>query len=108
MTPPVASVEIVQPVPVPVKITEPDAFLPKWAQVIGWVGVPAAITFFLLGAIPGVASPIDRIVEAVKLHNQTMIDHDAKDVARITGLQHTLAAICYRLPENPRAPRCDP
>jgi hypothetical protein len=45
-----------------------NSALPAWAKA-GVVGVICFITLFLLGAVPGVRSPIDRILEAVQLHD---------------------------------------
>lgn len=45
-----------------------NGHLPGWAKA-GVVGVLAFISLFVLGAVPGMRSPIDRILEAVQLHD---------------------------------------
>jgi hypothetical protein len=42
--------------------------LPPWVKA-GVVGVLAFITLFMLGAVPGMRSPIDRVLEAVQSHD---------------------------------------
>jgi hypothetical protein len=91
----------------PIKIVEPETFLPKWAQLLTWVGVPSFLTLFLLGAIPGMASPIDRITMALSVHNQTMLDHESAGRERQQEVLRVLKAICYRLPPRLNTPPCD-
>lgn len=52
--------------------------LPPWARVVTMVGAPTIITFYLLGMLPGLRSPFDKIMEefrasaaALEAHEQT-------------------------------------
>ena len=75
-------------------------------QITAFLGVPTLLVFYLLGAVPGIASPIDRIIAATTANNQSMIDHDRNDGIRQEAVIRALQNICFRLPANPNAPNC--
>lgn len=81
--------------------------LPAWAQAVGIVGVPGLIALGLLGFIPGVPSPIDRI----EASNRTAAEAVGRELRRNRATQghifQALYAICVRLPSHPQAPPCD-
>lgn len=51
------------------EFTHVDKNLPAWAKV-GVVGIISFLLLFLLGAIPGMFSPIDRITNALDAHDR--------------------------------------
>jgi hypothetical protein len=50
--------------------------MPVWARVVLWGGFPAIIAAFLLGMIPGVRSPFDRIEAAIEANTKMLAAHD--------------------------------
>lgn len=61
--------------------------------------VLAFLVLYLLGAVPGLPSPIDRIQGAVA-------DHEGNRKVGTEEQLRLLRSICFRLPENIKAP-CD-
>ena len=76
-----------------------DRSVPTTATLIqgGAVAVLAFIVLFLLGAVPGMPSPPSAELSA----------HRTETQLQLSNLLTTLRAICYRLPDSPRAPRCE-
>lgn len=60
--------------------------LTPWAKV-SVVGFMMLLVLYLLGALPGVKSPIDKIVEAVQ-RNSSLLE------AHIESTEHSLRLIC--------------
>ena len=59
--------------------------------------VLAFLVLFLLGAIPGMSGPINTILSAIQ-------SHEAQRESGSTQQLRLLRSICYRLPDNARAP----
>ena len=65
-------------------------------ELLARYGAWTVLVFYLLGAIPGIKSPVDRIIES---QNTSLANHN-NETARL------LRSICLRLPERAGAP-CD-
>lgn len=73
------------------------AGLPGWAHAIGYIGVPSIIVFFLLGMIPGLVSPQEKV----------FVNHETKAAIREERIIKLLTGICYRLPDKINIPACE-
>ena len=82
---------------------ETNGSIPVWAKVAATIGLPGFIALYLLGAIPGLTSPL---VAGVAAHQQAMTNHETNDVERTQKLINAVIAVCLRLPDKPNAPRC--
>ena len=72
--------------------------LPIWVKACAIVGFPALLSLYLLGAIPGLPSPILRL--------QHTLDSHAEETHEQT---RTLRVICHRLSEgHPLQGLCGP
>lgn len=71
------------------------------------IGVPSFIALALLGLIPGVTSPIDRLERAVATHNEATAQELEKNREVQKAMVNVLRAICYRLPNSNQLPRCE-
>jgi hypothetical protein len=80
--------------------------MPGWAQAIGYIGIPGFIAVAMLGFVPGLRSPIDRLEAAQKSAATEMAEQQAATRLEQRATLALLRAICYRLPENPSAPPC--
>lgn len=81
--------------------------LPMWVQGVAMVGVPSLIAFILLGVVPGVPSPIDRLEHALSDHNQATASELEKNREVQKAMVQVLRAICYRLPNSGQLPKCE-
>lgn len=82
--------------------------LPLWVQGIAMVGVPSFIALALLGFIPGITSPIDRLEHAINNHNDATAAELEKNREVQKAMVQVLRAICYRLPNLAgQLPRCE-
>ena len=81
--------------------------LPMWAQGAAMVGVPSFIALALLGFIPGINSPIDRLEHALSDHNAATAQELEKNRQVQQAMVQVLRAICYRLPNNSQLPKCE-
>ena len=81
--------------------------LPIWVQGIALVGVPSFIALALLGFIPGMTSPIDRLERGQSEHNQATAQELEKNREVQRAMVQVLRAICYRLPNQTTLPRCE-
>jgi hypothetical protein len=81
--------------------------LPMWAQGLAMVGVPSFIALALLGFIPGVTSPIDRLEHALTIHNDATANELEKNREVQKSMVQVLRAICYRLPSSGQLPKCE-
>lgn len=85
----------------------PVSGIPNWAQALGYVGIPGFIALAVLGFVPGVKSPIDRIETAVAAAAETTDQGLKQNRETQKQILETLRAICDRLPNtNPRAHKC--
>lgn len=71
------------------------------------IGVPSFIALALLGFIPGIYSPIDRIEHGLNVHNQITAEELEKNREVQKAMVQVLRAICYRLPNSATLPRCE-
>jgi hypothetical protein len=78
-----------------------------WAQGLAMVGVPSFIALALLGFIPGVTSPIDRLEHALDAHNNATASELEKNREVQKSMVQVLRAICYRLPSSGQLPKCE-
>jgi len=81
--------------------------LPLWVQGVAMVGVPSFIALALLGFIPGMTSPIDRLERGQSEHNQATAQELEKNREVQKAMVQVLRAICYRLPNQNTLPRCE-
>ncbi len=77
------------------------------AQGIGIIGIPGFIALALLGFVPGLRSPIDRLENALVAHNEATAQELEKNREVQKSMIQVLRAICYRLPGSGTLPRCD-
>jgi hypothetical protein len=52
-------------------VRRPSNGRPWWLQALAWIGLPAFLVLFLLGAIPGLPSPLLGNQAAVTRHEET-------------------------------------
>lgn len=81
--------------------------LPMWAQGIAIVGVPSFIALALLGFIPGIRSPIDRLETGLIVHNSATAQELEKNRDVQRQMVKVLRAICYRMAAGPNSPKCE-
>ena len=78
-----------------------------WVQGVAMVGVPSFIALALLGFIPGIMSPIDRLEKGLLDHNQATAQELEKNREVQKAMVQVLRAICYRLPNSSQLPKCE-
>lgn len=79
-----------------------------WVQGLAMVGVPSFIALALLGFIPGIVSPIDRLEHALNEHNNATAGELEKNREVQKSMVQVLRAICYRLPNlTGQLPKCE-
>jgi len=71
------------------------------------VGVPSFIALAVLGFIPGITSPIDRIEKGIAEHNGVTAAELEKNREVQKAMVQVLRAICYRLPNQSTLPKCE-
>ena len=84
----------------------PNGTKPLVIQLIGLVGFSGAVVFALLGMIPGVRSPIDRIENTLATSTAETANNLRRNRAVQREMLDILRAICVRLPAPPSAPSC--
>lgn len=77
--------------------------LPPWIQAVAFIGFPGFVALYLLGAIPGLPSSLAQEVSTMRAE---LGIHGKAGNKQADHLTNVLSAICLRLPDNPRAPRC--
>jgi hypothetical protein len=78
-----------------------------WVQGLAMVGVPSFIALALLGFIPGVTSPIDRLEHALVVHSDATAGELEKNREVQKSMVQVLRAICYRLSSSGQLPKCE-
>ena len=78
-----------------------------WVQGVAMVGVPSFIALALLGFIPGIMSPIDRLERGISDHNTATAQELEKNREVQKAMVQVLRAICYRLPNSSQLPKCE-
>lgn len=56
--------------------------VPWWVSLIGTIGVPGFIALYVLGAVPGLPSPIDRAITRMEQATDT-VNTDHRDITRV-------------------------
>ena len=81
-----------------------------WQGLLMRFGPWIVLVFYLLGAIPGVKSPVDRFIDgqtaAMAAHNSSTTDQLAQNREVQKSLLFTLRALCERTQQTNRAPSC--
>lgn len=67
--------------------------MPWWIKAVSMVGVPTIISFYLLGIIPGVRSPFDKVADEFKAAAQAMNAHELTAREQLRVARHICRGI---------------
>lgn len=86
--------------------------LPGWRDILAKYGAWTLLVFYLVGAIPFVKSPVDKVsadlTTAIAAHNADALAQLKSNRDVQMDILYTMRAICYRMPQTASQPPCSP